>query len=94
MSLFTLVLDYHGGTYLSQFDADTPVDAVGAWCRELRDNQLLGEPSSVVAEGIMADAVENNLVGVEGMCGAWCAATTAAGGLALLNVIQTEAVAH
>lgn len=91
MSLFTLVLDYHGGTYLSQFDARSPVDAVEAWCRELHDNQLLGEPSSVVAEGILVDAVENSLVGVEGMCGAWCAATAAAGGLALLNVIQTEA---
>lgn len=94
MSLFTLVLDYHGGTYLSQFDADTPTEAVGAWCRELHDNQLLGEPSSVVAEGIMADAVENSLVGIEGLCGAWCAATATAGGLALLNVIQTQPTTH
>jgi hypothetical protein len=72
VSLFTLVLDYHGGTYLSQFDAATPVEAVGAWCRP----------------------VENSLVGIDGLCGAWCAATAAAGGLALLNVIQTEPTAH
>lgn len=89
MSLYTLVLDYHGGTYISQFRAPGPVEAVTAWCQELEDNQLLGEPSSDVARGILEDAVENRLVEVEDLLGVWCAATTTSGALALLNVIQT-----
>jgi hypothetical protein len=91
-NLYTLVLDFHGGTYITQFDADTAVDAVAAWCRELQDEQLLGEVSSDVAEGIMVDAIENRLVEVEGLHGAWCAATTVGGQLALLNVIITQRI--
>ncbi len=90
MNLYTLVLDFHGGTYITQFEAETAVEAVSAWCRELQDEQLLGEVSSDVAEGVMIDAVENNLVEVEGLHGAWCAAATVAGNLALLNVIITQ----
>lgn len=92
MNLYTMVLDFHGGTYITQFDAATAVDAVTAWCDELQEEQLLGEVSSDVAEGIMIDAVENQLVEVEGLHGVWCAATTAAGALALLNVIITQRV--
>jgi hypothetical protein len=90
MNLYTLVLDFHGGTYISQFDALSAVDAVTAWRRELQEEQLLGEASSDVAEGILVDAVENRLVEVEGLHGAWCAAATVAGNLALLNVIITQ----
>ncbi|WP_421737584.1 hypothetical protein [Caulobacter sp.] len=91
MTLYTMVLDFHGGTYITQFDADSPVDAVTAWCGELQEEQLLGEVSSDIAEGIMIDAVENRLVEVEGLHNVWCAATTAGGPLALLNVIETHA---
>lgn len=89
MSLYTCVLDYHGGTYISQFRADSAVHGVEAWCRELEENQLLGEPSSSVAQGILDDAVKNRLVEVEDLSGVWCAATTNGGALALLNVIET-----
>lgn len=92
MNLYTMVLDFHGGTYITQFDAETPVDAVTVWCSELQEEQLLGEVSSDVAEGIMIDAVENRLVEVEGLHGAWCAATAVAGNLALLNIIITQRI--
>ena len=92
MNLYTLVLDFHGGTYISQFEADTPAEAVAAWCQELQAEQLLGAVSSDVAEGVMIDAIENRLVEVEGLHGAWCAAATVEGNLALLNVIITQRV--
>ena len=91
MNLYTLVLDFHGGTYITQFEADAPTDAVAAWCKELEDEQLLGDASFAVAEGIMIDAIENHLVEVEGLHHVWCAATTGGGPLALLNVIETRA---
>jgi hypothetical protein len=40
----------------------------------------------------MIDAIQNVLVEVEGLHGAWCAATTVGGNLALLNVIITQRV--
>jgi hypothetical protein len=92
MNLYTLVLDFHGGTYITQFEADDPTGAVAAWCAELQDEQLLGEASCDVAEGIMIDAIENHLVEVEGLHGAWCAATAVEGNLALLNVIVTQRI--
>jgi hypothetical protein len=45
-----------------------------------------------VAEGIMIDAIENHLVEVEGLHGAWCAAASVNGALALLNVIITQRI--
>jgi hypothetical protein len=45
-----------------------------------------------VAEGIMIDAIENHLVEVEGLHGAWCAAASVNGNLALLNVIITQRI--
>jgi len=92
MNLYTMVLDFHGGTYISQFDAETAIEAVKHWCDELKEEQLLGEVSSDVAEGVMIDAADNRLVEVEGLHGAWCAAATVAGGLALLNVIITQRI--
>ena len=92
MNLYTLVLDFHGGTYITQFEAEAPTDAVAAWCRELEEEQLLGDASFPVAEGIMIDAIENHLVDVEGLHGAWCAAASVNGNLALLNVIITQRV--
>lgn len=90
MNLYTVVLDYHGGAYISQFDADSETQAAAAWCDELHENQLLGEASDRVADGLKADVVGHHLVAVEGLSGAWCAAALVDDNLALLNVIVTQ----
>jgi hypothetical protein len=78
MNLYTLVLDFHGGTYITQFDAET--DRRGRrLVRRTGGRTAAGRGVlSDVAEGIMIDAIENRLVEVEGLHGAWCAAATVA----------------
>ena len=39
-SLFTIIVDYRGGTYVSQVDAVTPKDALRAWAKGAAPSQI------------------------------------------------------
>jgi hypothetical protein len=89
MALFTMMLDYAGGTYISQVEAENEQEAFRTWLAKLRPEQIVDAVSDEVADAFRE--TEPNFVPLEGLDGAWCGSTSARGGLALLNFVRTSA---
>ncbi|MCA9623018.1 MAG: hypothetical protein KC731_28560, partial [Myxococcales bacterium] len=89
MPTFTIVLDYRGGTYVSQVRARSAVAAVAAWARGLGED---GVPfiGPATAAQIATDLQDSDLVPLSGVVSVWATSFIARGKFALLNVIQTE----
>lgn len=87
--LFTFVLDYAGGTYVSQYRGRSRREALLRW--------LAGEPRTLeelvkhpISHQLAAALAERGrLVPLEGLQNAWCCSASLPRGLALLNVIKT-----
>ncbi len=92
MPLFTVILDFRGGTYISQVQAHTVDHAVLNWARQL-------EPSAVKYFGParkrrlledLKDAQHREVfapVPFSGLFNAWCTSIFAGG---LVNIIKTD----
>ncbi|MEN3747808.1 hypothetical protein TPR58_11570 [Sphingomonas sp. HF-S3] len=86
-TLFTIVCDYAGGTYISQVRASDQENAITAWAALLRREQPIEGVSDQIARD--ADERERNIVPLEGLSGVWCWTTLAEDELVLVNVIRS-----
>jgi hypothetical protein len=89
MSLFTIVLDYRGGTYIHQVRAASALTACRKWARELSvaDIYNLGRTGK---EDMVTQLENDKAIPLEDAKNAWCFCVTARGKLALINVIKTD----
>jgi len=89
MNTFTFILQYRGYTSISQVKASNVFDALRLWCVRLprwRDKSLPPHRKLLAVE-LRAD----NLVAVKSVRNVWCASGVVRDGLALLNIVLTEA---
>jgi hypothetical protein len=88
MHLYTVLLDYAGGTYVSQVTAVDEYDALRRWLDNLGNK--------CAEEGLAAEIAAafghtpHEPVLLEGLANAWCATATAKGGAALANIVRTS----
>jgi len=85
--LFTILVDYRGGTYVAQVQDRHARVALVQWSKHVKDSDLK-------AWGLTRDAVdriaEEALISIEGLTNVWCVSTTTAGDhLLLLNIVGT-----
>ena len=88
MPLYTFIMEYGGGTYVSQLRAASPQAAVGRWARELPTDEIpdFGPASKArLVREVEAEA----LAPVENLSNVWCVAALIRGNLALINFVQT-----
>lgn len=89
MPLFTFVLDYAGGTYVSQRSSAGVKQAFAEWVQALvLEDIALGASLDVAAA--FADWEDENPVALDGLTNAWCVTGGNEAGMALVNIIQTE----
>ncbi len=88
MLLFTISLDFKGGTYLAQVNARTPTLAVRRWAKELNANDVHGLGSSSKQQ-LISDLGEDTGVAIDGLTNAWFFSASLRGGLACIDVFQT-----
>lgn len=90
-SLFTVVVDFRGGSYVGQFEAQTPEAALLAWAASAR-----AEKFNPGASGRLAKAVEQTIAdenwptALEGLANAWFAAAMVGTDMASIHVVRTE----
>lgn len=89
MQLYTVVLDHGGGTYVTQVQALSEGAAFREWLSKLRCQRLAGAASSQVADAF--DNESDELVRLDGLVSVWCASAGTDHGLALANVVRTDA---
>ena len=87
--LYTIVLEFQGGTYVGQANGDTPNDALFSWtppsgeiAPDLTFSQLLRQLYDQIVSG-------DRLTIVLGNINVWCISGTYAGSLILVHIILT-----
>ena len=89
MPLFTIVMDYAGGTYIDQVDAPSVNLACIKWAENLDSSQIYGIKNKR-KELLMREMQDASPVQLDGLVNAWCTSALVAGRLALINIIKTE----
>jgi hypothetical protein len=85
VALFTIVLDYRGGTYIRQLKA---ASAKRALILSVPKFNLFKEK---IGQGVADEVNQGNLVPIEGTTNVWCSSALARGHVAIFHVIETSA---
>lgn len=83
---FTLVVEFRGGTYVSQFLAPTPGAALRAWLGS--EAAPLGSKAMQSLRKGLSDHREP--VSVQGVVGVWCETYSVGRDLVLINIVETK----
>jgi hypothetical protein len=86
-ALYSVILDYRGGTYVAQIRADSIVDAMRDWVEGLSDHNL---KLWHVARESLRLLTRQEAVPLRGCLGVWCLAGTVDRDLALINIVATR----
>lgn len=92
MPLFTFIVDFEGGSYVSQVRGETLYDASSQWARGqggsgIQDVQALGK----AAEPDLIEAIEQEPSLLNGLRNVWCYSGLFGDRLFLIHCVQTEA---
>ena len=91
MPLYTFIMDYRGGTYISQLRAPTPLSALRAWARRLDESEVWGMGKAgkdKLLEEMLDDI--NVPVPVSGVKHTWCSSALVRNQHMGINFVQTE----
>jgi hypothetical protein len=89
MPLYTVLLDFKGGTYVSQCRATSPSAAIRKWARELQTDAISGI-GKLGKSQLIDDVQSDDPVALEGLSNTWCHSALVRGHLALINIVQTD----
>jgi hypothetical protein len=93
MGLFSFILDYAGGTYLDQVEADSPCEALILWAKAINPKVIteLGKSGrGQLLEAAALSKTESDIVEVTGLVNVWCWTGRAQNKLALVHIVKTE----
>ncbi len=86
-TIYTIVLDYKGGTYISQVSGESPEVALAKWANTATESDLatwrLSRPE-------LARLLQGRLVPLENCLNVWSASDSTKAGLMLVNIIATQ----
>lgn len=87
--LFTFVLDYKGGTYISQVVAPTVGEAIAAWPRVVNWDVIGIQSSSRFEKQLRLDVSGDNPVALDGMSNVWCISPRLGKSVGTLHIVAT-----
>ena len=89
--LFTFVLDFRGGTSISQVWATSMNQSCRKWVQQLDTKDIYGlGPKSIPR--LMEQMLEELPVSINGVQNVWCMTALIRGQLALIHIIQTDPI--
>lgn len=88
-NLYTVIVDYAGGTYISQVRATDETEALMRWCVAFSAEEGVPETVRSIGDKALANLDLLELVALKGCTSAWCATITHSGHLALINIVKT-----
>lgn len=86
-TLFTLVCEFAGGTYVSQLHAVDERQVIRDWASYLRVEQPMGTASTGIAACAQSDAEPP--VPVTGLSGVWCWSELVEDEAVLVNIVRS-----
>lgn len=88
-SMFTFVVDYKGGTYVSQVSARNVCVAITAWTRVANWQAMGIRVSDSFEKRLARELAEETPVPLEGMTNVWCIAPRLGRSMATVNIVAT-----
>jgi hypothetical protein len=89
MPLFTFIMDYRSGTYVSQVRAHSPKAALRDWARSF-DHRGVAHFGMACKKALIEASTKNEPTAVEGIRNVWCSDAMLRGHLALINIVETR----
>jgi len=86
--LYTIVLDYKGGTYIGQAHSDSLSGALAQWLSRIGDQELA--KWKITRDKLLDIFTSDEPIPLSGCTNVWCLSASTNGGLALINVIATD----
>jgi hypothetical protein len=86
--LYTVVLEYKGGTYIAQVSASSPAAALPKWVSGITAEELA--EWKITPDELTTITKSDDLVPITGCFGVWCVSGSTKDGLVLINVIATD----
>jgi hypothetical protein len=91
--LFTVIMDFRGGTYIAQVEASSSGKALRTWARNLDPRPIhgFGEKSK---QELIAELQEQDAepAAIDGCAGVWCSTPLVRGKIAPINMIATASL--
>jgi hypothetical protein len=88
MALFTFILEYDGGTYLSQVQSQSQNAAVRKWGKHFLKDSTTGLPS-ILKKALVDNLIIESTIPIAGVSNVWCISASVRKKLALVNLVQT-----
>jgi hypothetical protein len=86
-NLYSVFLDYNGGTYISQVFATSHDVALSKWIPKLKTPEL---KKWAITKAVLTQIIKNQMpVPVRGCMNIWCVTGTHKNRLALINIVAT-----
>ncbi len=89
MAFYTFIMEFAGGTYISQVKAVSAKAACVKWAQSLDMSEVEGLGLKG-KESLIEQMREKSPVALEGLLNAWCTGALIRGKSALINLVQTE----
>jgi hypothetical protein len=90
MAMFTILMEYKGGTYLSQVESGDVREAVEKWATSFNYEAVEGMTASS-KEVVLEDIMHEDPASVSGLTNTWACCIQIENDVALLHIIRTEA---
>jgi hypothetical protein len=88
-STFTFIIEYDGGTYISQWIAASPKKALSKWMR-LFDFSVIPRVRASWLDAFRKDMISEHPTRISGTKGVWCAGGILGNKLMIINVVRTS----
>ncbi len=88
MALFTLLMEFKGGTYLSQIRAPSPDSALEKWAQGLQVKDIEGMTAAIKRQ-FVEWLPEARPVEVAGLKSTWCSGFVSRSSSALVHIFRT-----
>ena len=91
MKLFTFLLEYDQGSYVSQIESDSFRNASICWANELEIDSIYGLGPASKKEIIQQmNDEDNNPIQIENTINAWCSDFVVRGKLGIVTIVKTD----
>lgn len=90
MELYTFIMDYVGGTYISQVEAVDKEHARRIWIKELKVKEIKSFTSQDKKDIIKDDFADNDIVPIKGMKSVWFFMVKTKTDNGYVNIIKTK----
>jgi hypothetical protein len=87
--MFTFILEFRGGTHISQYRGRTAREALRSWSRR-EAIALQGQWRRTVVDRLFEELLEQRPAPVGHLSGVWCVDASVDHSLALLNIVRTS----